>query len=103
MAGISQEALGEKLGITFQQIQKYEKGSNRISAPILVELATIFNVDILDFFAGCSRSNGIRGIRSSPIPNMNPKTVYLVERLTAMPAGEARDGLFKLIDALSDD
>ena len=39
MLGMSQEALGEKLSVTFQQIQKYEKGTNRVSASRLYELA----------------------------------------------------------------
>ena len=39
-AGMSQEALGEKVGLSFQQIQKYEKGANRISASRLFELTS---------------------------------------------------------------
>jgi transcriptional regulator with XRE-family HTH domain len=49
LAGMSQERLGEALGITFQQIQKYEKGTNRISASRLVEIARILDVGI-DYF-----------------------------------------------------
>jgi transcriptional regulator with XRE-family HTH domain len=41
---ISQEQLGQQLGISFQQIQKYEKGVNRISAATLIEIARVFNV-----------------------------------------------------------
>jgi len=37
--GVSQQALGEALGITFQQVQKYERGSNRVSASMLVKIA----------------------------------------------------------------
>ncbi|GGB08972.1 transcriptional regulator [Brucella endophytica] len=46
----SQEKLGEALGITFQQIQKYEKGSNRIGASRLQNIAEIFNVPVSYFF-----------------------------------------------------
>ncbi|MCX5495764.1 helix-turn-helix transcriptional regulator [Kaistia dalseonensis] len=42
--GMSQEKLGDELGITFQQIQKYEKGTNRISASRLVRMATVLGV-----------------------------------------------------------
>ena len=49
-SGMSQEALGEKVGLSFQQIQKYEKGANRISASRLFELTRILEVDISYFF-----------------------------------------------------
>ncbi len=44
LVGMSQEKLGEALGVTFQQIQKYEKGSNRISASTLKQIARALNV-----------------------------------------------------------
>lgn len=50
MLGMSQEKLGEQLGITFQQIQKYEKGANRIGASRLQQIARIFNVPVGYFF-----------------------------------------------------
>lgn len=48
--GLSQNDLAEKLGITFQQIQKYEKGQNKVMASRLFELSKILNVDISYFF-----------------------------------------------------
>lgn len=44
-AGLSQEKVAEELGITFQQVQKYEKGTNRISAPKLVQLCKVLGVE----------------------------------------------------------
>lgn len=52
LAGISQEKLGEALGITFQQVQKYEKGSNRVSASRLQIIARVLDVPIAFFFDG---------------------------------------------------
>lgn len=52
LAGFSQEKLGDALGITFQQVQKYEKGSNRISASRLQQLSRILGVDVAFFFDG---------------------------------------------------
>ncbi|MDR0678240.1 MAG: helix-turn-helix domain-containing protein [Holosporaceae bacterium] len=52
LLGISQEKLGNYLGITFQQIQKYEKGTNRISASTLYNIANILSVDISYFMEG---------------------------------------------------
>lgn len=50
--GISQEALAEAVGLTFQQIQKYERGSNRVSASTLWEIATHLRAPISYFFEG---------------------------------------------------
>ncbi|MET3589775.1 transcriptional regulator with XRE-family HTH domain [Bartonella silvatica] len=48
--GLTQEKLGEKLGITFQQVQKYEKGTNRIGASRLQAIAEIMDVPVSYFF-----------------------------------------------------
>ncbi|WP_306117298.1 MULTISPECIES: helix-turn-helix domain-containing protein [unclassified Roseitalea] len=50
MLGMSQERLGESLGITFQQVQKYEKGTNRVGASRLQNIASILNVPVSFFF-----------------------------------------------------
>ena len=50
--GMSQEQLGERLGLTFQQVQKYEKGTNRVSASRLWEMSNIFDVPVSYFFEG---------------------------------------------------
>ncbi len=50
MIGMSQEALADRLGVTFQQVQKYEKGTNRISASRLQAIADVFRVPPSFFF-----------------------------------------------------
>jgi transcriptional regulator with XRE-family HTH domain len=52
MLGMSQSNVADALGITFQQLQKYEKGMNRISASRLQHLAQIFRVPVTFFFEG---------------------------------------------------
>jgi transcriptional regulator with XRE-family HTH domain len=56
MVGMSQEKLGDALGLTFQQVQKYEKGINRISASRLQHLTQILEVPIPFFFDGAPES-----------------------------------------------
>jgi transcriptional regulator with XRE-family HTH domain len=51
-AGISQETLGRALGLTFQQVQKYEKGVNRVSAGRLLKIAEVLQCNVMDFFEG---------------------------------------------------
>lgn len=52
MLGMSQRKLGDALGLTCQQVQKYEKGSNRIGAGRLQHIAHLLEVDVSFFFAG---------------------------------------------------
>jgi transcriptional regulator with XRE-family HTH domain len=52
LVGMSQEKLGEALGITFQQIQKYEKGTNRIGASRLHQIARVLSVPVEFFYEG---------------------------------------------------
>jgi transcriptional regulator with XRE-family HTH domain len=55
---ISQLELGEALGLTFQQIQKYEKGTNRVSASKLHQIAVFLGVDISELFEGANSTDG---------------------------------------------
>ncbi|WP_454717626.1 helix-turn-helix domain-containing protein [Caulobacter segnis] len=50
--GVTQDQLADSLGITFQQVQKYERGENRISASKLYQIATLLKTDIGFFFDG---------------------------------------------------
>jgi transcriptional regulator with XRE-family HTH domain len=64
MLGMSQEKLGDALGLTFQQVQKYEKGTNRISASRLQHLSQILQVPVPFFFEGAP--GGAAGLDESP-------------------------------------
>jgi len=55
MLSMSQEKLGNSLGLTFQQVQKYEKGTNRVGASRLVQIADVLKVPITSLFAGVDR------------------------------------------------
>jgi transcriptional regulator with XRE-family HTH domain len=56
LVGISQEKLGESLGLTFQQVQKYEKGTNRIGASRLQQISRILGVPVEYFFDGAPQT-----------------------------------------------
>ena len=58
MLGMSQEKLGDALGLTFQQVQKYEKGSNRIGASRLQHIAQLLQVPVGFFFEGVPHEPG---------------------------------------------
>jgi transcriptional regulator with XRE-family HTH domain len=74
MLGMSQEKLGDSLGLTFQQVQKYEKGTNRIGASRLQQISHILQVPVSFFFDGAPtvplpgmRSEGV-GMSEAPSP-----------------------------------
>lgn len=60
--GVSQERLADLLGVTFQQIQKYEKGVNRVAASRLFDIAAALNVPIAHFFEGLDSASGSAGV-----------------------------------------
>ncbi len=55
-AGLSQQALAEKIGLSFQQVQKYEKGANRMGASRLIQIANILEVPVEALFEGLETS-----------------------------------------------
>lgn len=71
MLGMSQEKLGDALGLTFQQVQKYEKGANRIGASRLQQIAHILQVPVSFFFDGAPSIPGqqpAEGMAEAPSP-----------------------------------
>jgi transcriptional regulator with XRE-family HTH domain len=89
MLSMSQEALGESLSVTFQQIQKYEKGTNRISASRLFYIASILDVPMSYFFSGLVDSDddnnepmglsegGASGSGAEPLPYVSPYLAFV--------------------------
>ena len=70
MLGMSQEKLGNNLGLTFQQVQKYEKGTNRIGASRLQQISQILQVSVSFFFEGApANANGLRTDEMSEAPS----------------------------------
>jgi transcriptional regulator with XRE-family HTH domain len=80
MLGLSQEKLAHGLGLTFQQVQKYEKGANRIGASRLQQIATILQVPVAFFF----EKPGVPGLLAAA---GSESPAYLDEFVTS------RDGL----------
>src|ERR1700744_6058318 len=71
LLGMSQEKLGNALGLTFQQVQKYEKGTNRIGASRLQQISQILQVPVAFFFEGApnvSSGPGRDSLHEAPSP-----------------------------------
>src|ERR1700748_4014703 len=58
LRGMSQQALAEAAGVTFQQIQKYERGANRVSASMLSRIATTLKAPVAEMFGEANPSSG---------------------------------------------
>src|SRR4051812_48193614 len=70
MLGLSQEKLGDALSLTFQQVQKYEKGTNRIGASRLQQIAHFLQVPVSFFFDGApDLPAGSAGVTEAPSPS----------------------------------
>ncbi|MAZ83648.1 MAG: transcriptional regulator [Rhizobiales bacterium] len=94
MLGMSQEKLGEALGITFQQIQKYEKGTNRVGASRLQNISTILNVPVSFFFedAPADVAGGQPGMAEANSSN------YVVDFLSSSEGLQLNRSFVKITD-----
>lgn len=91
--GYNQSDLGRALGLTFQQIQKYEKGTNRVSASKLWQMARFFKVDVSYFFDGLAPA-GQPGVAENDAPAYNhdfPATRYTIELARLAPSLPVRN------------
>jgi transcriptional regulator with XRE-family HTH domain len=88
MLNMSQEKLGDALGLTFQQVQKYEKGTNRIGASRLQQISSILQVPVAFFFEGAPDSPGQQpdGLRDAPSPAYVFEFLATSEGLTLIEA-----------------
>ena len=77
-AGLTQEELGTKLGVTFQQIQKYEKGTNRVGSGRLYQIADLLELPVTSFFEGGAEQTASR--KSSPFELLADATTLAMAR-----------------------
>ncbi|MEE1655838.1 helix-turn-helix transcriptional regulator [Microvirga sp. CF3062] len=105
--GMSQEKLGDMLGLTFQQVQKYEKGMNRVSAARLVDIAKILGVDIEFFFNGLEGGKTGPGFAESGAPAYvadmmsTPEGLQLVRHFTGIKNPRIRKSIVQLVASLA--
>ncbi|HYD70991.1 helix-turn-helix transcriptional regulator [Azospirillum sp.] len=81
LLGMSQEKLGEAIGLTFQQVQKYERGSNRISAGTLFRLGQVLDVPVSFFFDSYEDPQG--KFRSRPVADGGSEDSSVISRREA--------------------
>jgi transcriptional regulator with XRE-family HTH domain len=102
MVGMTQQQLAERVGIKFQQIQKYETGMNRISASRLWDISAALGVPVSFFFEGLAENNGVAPETNVPGDILADKeALELVRSYYAIPETQRRR-LFELARVLSD-
>lgn len=95
--GITLARLGQALGVSFQQIQKYENGTNRLSAARLVQAAAFLDVPLMTFLEGLANEG------ENQERELDKKSLRLAVELNAMPDSKAKVVLMKLIMALAEE
>jgi transcriptional regulator with XRE-family HTH domain len=108
LLGLSQESLAGALGLTFQQVQKYESGANRVSASRLYAISRELRVPITYFFEGLPDTGGSAGADREARRDDDPsvtrrKTLELVRAFYRIEDERARERLFDLIKSLAAD
>ena len=109
LIGLSQAKLGEALGLTFQQVQKYEKGTNRIGASRLHDIATVLEVPVEFFHEGAPVADGLSGGFDRGSANRLADQVITDEHLQLLKAfarisnDQVRRRLIKLLEAMASD
>ena len=107
MLGMSQEKLGDAIGLTFQQVQKYERGANRIGASRLYDLSRVLDVPVSYFFEELgdpAPSTGVGEPNGEPYqanPMMKRETLELVRAYLRIADPQIKRRLFELAKALA--
>jgi len=101
--GMSQEKLAEQLGITFQQVQKYERGTNRIGASRLHQIARVLQTPITYFFDGASETVLPTAQEASPLAQAlsEPATVRLVRAFASIDDPVLKQKAVGIIEAIA--
>jgi len=109
LLGMSQDTLGKALGLTFQQIQKYERGANRMGSSRLFMIANILEVDISYFFNDMPEGMGSQPVGMNEEPAifqdghiLRRETLELVRSYNDIEDQEIRKRLYELIIAIGD-
>lgn len=93
---MSQSDLGDRLGITFQQIQKYERGTNRIGSSRLAQIAEVFGVPVAKLFDGIEQGSGEMPAQFSAAE------IRMIEAIRRLPSGAASE-VVNMIEAFQNE
>jgi transcriptional regulator with XRE-family HTH domain len=109
MLGLSQTKLADALGLTFQQVQKYEKGTNRIGGSRLQHISQILQVPAAFFFEGAPQARGRHDAQTdAPSPQYvsdylaTPDGLHLTKAFMQIPDQKLRRSIVNLVEQIAD-
>jgi transcriptional regulator with XRE-family HTH domain len=103
LIGMNQETLARSLGLTFQQVQKYESGANRVSASRLSEIADILSVPISYFFSDLDPAGGEPSVQKVAARErlQRPETIELIRSYYAISDPAVRHQFLDMVKAVA--
>jgi len=107
MLGMSQEKLGEALGLTFQQVQKYEKGTNRVGASRIQQISEILQVPVSFLFEGGPTGTANAGGGTGPSPSFvsdflaTSEGLALTRAFTRISDAKLRRSIVELVEQIA--
>jgi transcriptional regulator with XRE-family HTH domain len=102
--GMNQQTLGDAIGFTFQQVQKYESGANRVSASRLAEIAKILGVPVQSFFDGLPADGAPPSAQDDPPRHEwleQHETITLIRLYYAIPDDGIRREFLAMVKAVA--
>lgn len=99
--GLSQSALGEAIGVSFQQVQKYERGSNRVSFSTMVRICEALGCHVSDLVAEVEELGTSKGAGSEPLTQ--PEAAPMLEALSQIRSAGVRRAVLELARSLARD
>ena len=99
--GLSQSELGKELGVTFQQIQKYEKGNNRVGSSRLARVSKVLDVPISKLFTGAATdATGNTDARVTQLLH-KPHALRMLKALADLPDDKTRLAIIMLMESIA--
>jgi transcriptional regulator with XRE-family HTH domain len=99
--GLSQTELGKRVGVTFQQVQKYEKGVNRVGASRLLKIAEVLEVPVSYFFEGADYNETTSDVESPLSLIAEPQALRLVQAFSGINNTHLRRSLVELVERIA--
>ena len=98
--GMSQTVLAERIGVTFQQVQKYEKGANRVGASRLSQIASVLGISVGELFE--SPGGGASGLNSPIHLLAEPGALRVLKAYARTTSPRVRLSIAKLVESIAD-
>jgi transcriptional regulator with XRE-family HTH domain len=99
--GLSQTELGERIGVTFQQIQKYEKGANRVGASRLTQIAGVLGVPLPTLFEGTPTAGQAVQDQSGRALLTHPHSLRLLQAFDKITSESMRAAVLQMIESIA--